>query len=346
MARHLIRHFKFKGGDMLGERDNFLNWYRGDGVAGKSEPFDDRGAAARLIAMLDDPAGYRPTREAIDAVNVALLMNLPLLVSGEPGCGKTQLGFAVAHELGLATPAVFVTKSTSQARDLFYSYDAIRHFHASQIGKDPSAAPFIQLQPLGRAIFDALPPKQRPPFAGISSQQPPRRSVVIVDEIDKAPRDFPNDLLFELDHLRFRIPEFGNLETPPIDEALRPILFITTNSEQLLPDAFVRRCAFLRLEPPRGPALAALIEHRFRDILMAEQPLIQDIVALADRLRDHMQLDRQPSSAELLQFTAAVMNAGGDPRQGLRAQPISVRPFLQLLAKSAGDVERLVAELG
>ena len=331
---------------MTGERD-FLNWYRGNGERRPDTRIHDgEGDGARLGGTLTDPAGYRPTAETRDAVNVALLMGLPLLVSGEPGSGKTPLGFAVAHELGLDSPTIFVTKSTSQARDLFYRYDAIRHFHASQTSGESSAQAFLQLQPLGRAIFDAMPPESRVAFGGEPlSSAPPKRSLVIVDEIDKAPRDFPNDLLYEFDHLRFRVPEFDNYESPPIDDALRPILLITTNAEQLLPDAFLRRCAFLHLEPPRGAELAALIERRFQGRLVADHPLLRDIVALSDRLRERGQLERAPSSAELLQFIAAILSAGGRPDLGLAEQPTPVTAYLPLLAKSASDAQRLAAEI-
>lgn len=331
---------------MVTDHQGALSWYEGDGVRRSVRRIGDETNSAQLRDMLNDPAGYRPSVEACDAVNVALLMGLPLLISGKPGSGKTQLGFAVAHELGLAPPDIFVTKSVSQARDLFYRYDAIRHFHSSQTGGDPSAAPFLQLQPLGRAIFEALPAKSRMSFAGEpASRGKPKRSLVIVDEIDKAPRDFANDLLYEFDNLRFRIPELDNYESPPIADEFRPILFITTNAEQLLPDAFVRRCAFLHLEPPHGKELAELVERRFLGTLKVHHPLLKDIVEFSDRLQAKDQLDRAPSSAELLQFIAAILAIGGNPALGLRDQPIPIESYLPLLAKSAPDLARLTAEL-
>nr|WP_246623539.1 MoxR family ATPase [Sphingomonas colocasiae] len=264
-------------------------------------------------------------------------MGLPLLISGEPGSGKTQLGFAVAHELGLSRPEIFVTRSTSQARDLFYRYDAIGHFHAAQTGRGADPAPFVELQPLGRAIESALPPADRLSASGSER----RRSLVIVDEIDKAPRDFPNDLLHEIEHLRFRIPETGRPETPPIDDAFRPIVFITTNAEQLLPDAFLRRCAFVHLRPPTGETLARIIERRFEGVLARDHALVADIVALSDGLRQQNRLERAPSSAELLQFLSALMMAGGSAGLGLREQPIPIEPWLALLAKTSGDMAQL-----
>jgi MoxR-like ATPase len=319
-----------------------LRAYRGDGARG---PFKstDPAAGAKLREALTDPAGYRPSEKTRDAVNVALLMGMPLLVSGEPGSGKTQLGYAVAHELGLDRPKLFVTKSTSQARDLFYRYDAIRHFHAAQTG-NPAVEPFLHLEALGRAIFEALPVEQRR-LENVPLQPVRKRSVVIVDEIDKAPRDFPNDLLHEVDHLRFRIPELGDYETPPVEDAFRPILFVTTNSEQLLPEAFLRRCAFLHLEPPRAKELAVIIERRFTGILTAHHALVEDVAQLFDRLRDRGQLERPPSSAELLEFLTAILSDGGDPGAPLHDQPINIEAYLPLLVKSATDFPLISAEV-
>lgn len=316
-----------------------MDWYKGNGV--RHDDVDLAIPAERSsIVSLEEPSGYRPSLEARDAVNVAILMGMPLLISGEPGSGKTQLGYAVAHELGLGTPALFTTKSTSQARDLFYRYDALRHFHATQSGGSPDAGPYIELQALGVAINDALPVAQRLPFGNseTAGADHPRRSLVIVDEIDKAPRDFANDLLYEFDQLRFRVPEMGNIETPAIEPDHRPILFVTTNAEQLLPDAFLRRCAFLHLKPPRGSDLAALIERRFHGILTRDHPLVRDIVLLTDEMRDRGRLDRPASSAELLQFLAALLARGAEPHATLAEQPVAIETLVALLGKSASDL--------
>ena len=172
---------------------------------------------------LTDPAGYRPSPEARDAVNVALLLGTPLLISGEPGSGKTQLGYAVAHELGLDTPELFVTKSGSQARDLFYHYDALRHFHSAQTGRGAEAGPFIHLHALGRAINQALAPEHRLPLGAESAARFPPATLACHRRRSRqgAPR-LPNDLLYEFDQLRFRIPELGDFESPPSIRASAP----------------------------------------------------------------------------------------------------------------------------
>jgi MoxR-like ATPase len=321
-----------------------MDWYRGTGERPASDMSSDR-PIGQAPASLTDPAAYRPSDDARNAVNVALLMGMPLLVSGEPGSGKTQLGYSVAHELGLETPELFVTKSTSQARDLFYHYDAIGHFHAAQTKKAAEAEPYIRLQALGRAIERARPPEQRLRLASSEPLGERRRSLVIVDEIDKAPRDFPNDLLHEVEDLRFAIPEISEYSPTALEDAYRPILIITTNSEQLLPEPFLRRCAFVHLTPARGEELALLIERRFSGILRADHKLVWDVVDFSDRLREEGQLDRPPGSAELLQFLNAAVAEGADPDMTMAEQSLGFEKLVPLLAKSADDSARLRARL-
>ena len=136
---------------------------------------------------------YLPEPGLVDAVNVALILKKPLLLTGEPGTGKTSLAESVAAELHLDAPLRFQTKSTSVARDLFYLYDAIGHFHAAQTEKGSvDAANFIKVQPLGIAIARTLNNVQVDALLPNADKRGPRRTVVLIDEIDKAPRDFPN----------------------------------------------------------------------------------------------------------------------------------------------------------
>src|SRR5262249_10966729 len=177
------------------------------------------------------------------AGKVALMLQEPLLLTGEPGTGKTQLAFSVAWQLGLDSPLIFETKSTSVSRDLFYNFDNLRRFQAAQVPSeslDPKA--YISFKALGLAILYTLPAAELSEIVSTgASHHEPRRSVVLIDEVDKAPRDFPNDILNELEHLYFRVPEMGN-RIVRADPALRPIVVITSNSEKGLPDAFLRRC--------------------------------------------------------------------------------------------------------
>ena len=166
---------------------------------------------------------YEADEDLEAAVNVALILNRPLLVSGAPGCGKTQLGYAIARNLGIERVYFFSVKSTSEARDLFYGYDAIGRFQAVQIAAaerpisdsgrpappPPNVGDYIEYRALGAAILDAHQKEDVSHLLVGRYEHPgwPRRSVVIIDEIDKAPRDFPNDLLDEVDRMKFRVPE-------------------------------------------------------------------------------------------------------------------------------------------
>jgi MoxR-like ATPase len=220
---------------------------------------------------------YEADEDLEASVNVALILSRPLLVSGAPGCGKTQLGYAIARNLGIERVYFFSVKSTSEARDLFYGYDAIGRFQAVQIAAAekpfsdgvqtatsmPRVGDYIEYRALGAAILDAHKREDVSHLLVGRYEHPglPRRSVVVIDEIDKAPRDFPNDLLDEVDRMKFRVPELlqwaraidRSPETPGLDQTqseMRPIVVITSNSEKQLPDPFLRRCAFAELGFP------------------------------------------------------------------------------------------------
>ncbi|MEO0644127.1 MAG: MoxR family ATPase [Pseudomonadota bacterium] len=306
--------------------------------------------------------GQRNGRRVVRAVNTALTLGLPLLVSGEPGSGKTQLGYGVANELGLATPLKFTTKSSSEARDLFYEYDAVRHFQAAQADPSVKAVDFIEYTALGLAILLALPFETRAPFLSDAlragtidpglpdarkalltklSAQDPVRSLVVIDEIDKAPRDFPNDLLHEIETLSFRAPELGGIETPAIDPDLKPIIIITTNSERQLPDAFLRRCAYAHIDYPRGQALAAIIDARLGQAMAASSPFAEDVRAFYEKIRAEGRIDKAPGTAELLQFLQVMIEQKIKPDWTMAQQPDEVLAGLSLLAKINTDVAKL-----
>ena len=202
-------------------------------------------------------AGYIASPQTAEIVNLAIHLGRPLLVEGEAGCGKTRLAGAIAEELRLGEVIAVTVKSTSQAKDLLYRFDALRRLQDAQDRTNTKAHhihPYISLEPLGRAIQQGLP------------------GVVLIDEVDKADIDFPNDLLDVLDRFEFDIEDlpadesaacmaqrgFGrHVSGPPA--GTRPIVLITSNREKQLPEPFLRRCLYVQLDFPSDPAMLAEI---------------------------------------------------------------------------------------
>jgi MoxR-like ATPase len=241
-------------------------FYRGQG---HSEP-----KTADALPTVDDearrrPEDYRATPELAAAVDVALTLGMPLLLTGEPGSGKSGLADSLAWELGLGKPLRFPVKSDTESRDLFYRFDTVGRFHAAQArpadpGSDydrADAGRFIAFEALGQAILHAKPPgierELRLPPGSVDHPGAPRRSVVLIDEIDKAPRDVPNDILVEIERMEFGIPELSGggralvrVALSPDEARHRPIVIFTSNSEKALPDPFLRRCVYHHLGFP------------------------------------------------------------------------------------------------
>jgi MoxR-like ATPase len=272
-----------------------------------------------LMAEVTGPEHYIAHSALLDAINTALALGQPLLVTGEPGCGKTELGDFVAWKLGLGRAIHFLIKTDMQARDLFYTFDTVGRFHAAQSGARQDGAGisieavnFINYHGLGEAIVRASKPgafEQLLPPGFVHSEQ--RRSVVLIDEIDKAPRDVPNDLLAELEKPRFRIPELNNAEIAA-DETFRPILVLTSNSEKALPDAFLRRCVYYNIPFPDTDTLKLIVENRIGN-LPRDAGLVSDAITVMTHLRQARHLRKRPGTAELLGFLLALRNAGFRP---------------------------------
>jgi MoxR-like ATPase len=314
----------------------------------------DRGATA---PGPNHPGGYLPDPGLVDAVNVALLLGRPLLLTGEPGTGKTQLAYSVAWQLAgrkllnLTSTRVekFETKSSSLAKDLFYSFDTIGRFQAAHGGGRANNLDYLSFNALGRAILNALP---RPEVESLIPERfphnGPARSVVLIDEIDKAPRDFPNDLLNEIEHMYFKIPELGNTVVggpEKLADDLKPIVIITSNSERNLPDPFLRRCIYYDIPFPSGAELREILLSRLQRLTPRDDRLVKDALDFFLKLRDENIPRRKISPAELIQWLVFLLERGADRKGRLRdASEIAIEG-LGALTKDPADQQRVKAEL-
>ncbi len=272
---------------------------------------------------------YVAPEEAVAAVNTALQLGKPLLVAGEPGVGKTELAMWCAERLGLfdgAEPELlrFDVKSTSKGSDLIYRYDAISHFREAAAGQ--RTEDYIELEPLGQAIALACEPDDLPQNSGLRSlvkdyledKEQPRLSVVLIDEIDKAPRDVPNDLLRALDEMAFRIDELGPDAVIRCTSLRRPFVIVTTNDERSLPDAFLRRCCYLHIEFPAREQLEKIVRLRL-GLDWAKGSLANDAFNLVEALRNPHKPRKAPGTAELIDFLLMLHAEGLDPDSRLTA---------------------------
>lgn len=258
------------------------------------------------------PEDYLPDKGLVDAVNVALLLGQPLLLTGQPGTGKTQLAYHLAYQLGLQTPLKFATKSSSTSRDLFYTYDALGRFHAAQAAQlektsdNRKSVDYITYNALGKAIILTNPPESIKNYlpSTFEHYHEPRRSVVLIDEIDKAPRDFPNDILDEVENWCFRIPELDNVEIQANNNK-QPILILTSNSEKPLPEAFLRRCIYYDIPFPEEARLRQIVEKRLAAQIDDINQFLSDALAFFYQLQES-HLRKKPSTAELLNWLLAL----------------------------------------
>jgi MoxR-like ATPase len=243
-------------------------------------------------------------------VNVAVGLGRPLLVRGEPGTGKTLLAHSIAEALGLELHAWHV-KSTSKAREGLYTYDTVQRLNDSRFqDRDVSdIRSYIRHGALGEAF---------------ASERP---SVVLIDEIDKADIEFPNDLLHELDAMRFAIHETGD----EIAAVHRPVVVITSNAEKELPDAFLRRCVFHYIAFPDQAMLTEILKVHFPTL---EEDLLSAALIRFLALRDVPELRKRPSTSELVDWVSALNRGGIDP--ALLANEL---PFLGTLLKKEQDID-------
>jgi MoxR-like ATPase len=315
--------------------------------AGDGSTVSDRQLTLPLLdapTTLDDPAGYLAEEGLRDAVNVALALGQPLLLTGEPGTGKTQLAASLAHELGLPAPFIFNTKSTSTARDLFYRYDALRHFHDAQFHPGQAAPEaYVTYEALGLAILLAMEPAAAAAVLPETLRgRGPTRSVVLIDEVDKAPRDVPNDVLNEIEDMAFGVPETGR--TFRAERRYRPILILTSNSEKTLPDAFLRRCVFYHLTFPSRERLIQIVQRRLGATARLSPAMVEEAVKHFERIRE-LGLRKRPSTAEFLGWLRVLDRLDIDLANPKPGQREAIAFSYSILAKSPEDLKYLQEQL-
>ncbi len=276
----------------------------------------------------DDAATYLPSEGLVTAVNVALALGKPLLVTGEPGTGKTQLAWHIARFFNLGKPIEFNAQTTSSAKDLFYRYDALAHFQYTQTQKkllapDEIEELFIHYEALGKAIRDTL----------LDPAHKPR--VVLIDEIDKAPRDLPNDVLAAIDQLRFDVPEirkkFPAADQPALPADQRPIIILTSNSEKNLPDAFLRRVVYFNIPFPGPAALLKILKAKTKDLADAD---LDAIIAHFNLLRnpEFVKLRKKPATAELIFWAELLPQIGFNPQRLTKLESLNADEQKKLLS--------------
>lgn len=318
---------------------------------GGADPKGDHGSRdlpVSKIRELKDPKGYVASNDLIAAVNVAITLGRPLLVTGEAGTGKSDLAKSVAYDLGLGEPLEFVTKSDTESRDLFYTFDTVGRFHAAQTqGAADDPRRFITYNALGEAILLANGNETAAEFRRPgATHDGPRRSVVLIDEVDKAPRDVPNDILAEIDNLQFEVPElsvrFGRARTIMAADEYRPIVIITSNLEKALPDAFLRRCVYYHVPFPMRDTLAVIVGRRIGQRYRCESTFLDQALSLFEFLREpHLCLRKRPATAELLDWLYVLCeSAGGSPPGVLTEHPRFNESLRVTLLKNQADQER------
>jgi MoxR-like ATPase len=328
------------------------------------------------VGFPNHPANYRARQDLADAVNTALALSKPLLLTGNPGTGKSQLAERIAWEFNLGPVLRFEAQSLSEANDLFYRFDLVGHLAAvemfriaskpetpeeiatqvrselaTQIRNEPQTLTpqrFVKLGPLGESIVRSDPPRHEVLFDAVfgpgerAATTAPRPSVVLIDEIDKTSRDFPNDLLNGIERLEFRVRELG-LVPMEVHPDHRPIVIITSNSERDLPAPFLRRCTFFHIADPTRDELADIVAQRFFAGRRGDgapggpklPPFYQQLLERFWDFREQHQdeLQYRPGTSELIDWTAALSGQTAAPDAALADQ-------IDLLRKTASAVSK------
>ncbi|MDJ0788625.1 MAG: MoxR family ATPase [Myxococcota bacterium] len=256
--------------------------------------------------------GYIASSSLVDAVNAAIALERPLLIKGEPGTGKTLLAEHVATALGMPIERWHI-KSTTKAMEGLYVYDTVQRLNDARFGEGDVSdiRAYIKHGAMGRCF------------------RAEKRHVLLIDEIDKADLEFPNDLLHELDEMRFTVSETGD----EIVAQERPVVIITSNNEKELPDAFLRRCVFHFIDFPDKPLMTQIIGVHHPHL---EAQLLDQVLLKFYWLREQNELRKKPSTSELIDWISVLLRAG------MTADDIEQHiPFLGALLKNEQDTEAL-----
>lgn len=261
-------------------------------------------------------SGYIVSEELRNSVNIAIALQKPLLIKGEPGTGKTMLAQSIAESLRMNL-IVWNIKSTTKAQEGLYVYDTVQRLYDSQFGDQDVAdiKRYIKMGKLGEAFLA------------------PESVVLLIDEIDKADLEFPNDLLWELDQMSFYIPE--TKET--IKARHRPIVIITSNAEKELPDAFLRRCIFHYIDFPNAEAMEKIIAVHHPQL---ERKLLEQAMEAFYTLRSLPNMQKRPSTSELIDWLQALVIGGISPNRIKKELP-----FLGVLLKKNEDLDMMLEQL-
>ena len=314
----------------------------------------------RNLNIDNSAANYLPSPGLLNALEVAYMLKRPLLLTGEPGTGKTQFAFWAADQLAKTDnfqpqPFIYNTKTSSTAKDLFYHYDAIAHFRSTHNTAQTATAgssteDFIQLRALGLAIANAMGRNDLTLSPAILSKsgipEQPCGSVVLIDEIDKAPRDFPNDLLNEIENYEFEIPELNQKIQLTNDTQRRNIIIIlTSNFEKNLPDAFLRRCIYYHIEFPDKKRLFDIIIRRL-DVSEGDYRNIERRVDDFFRIQQLPNISKRPSTSEFIDWIRVLRENSLLNKEFFLGPELilddELPKYLPILIKSKDDLTRIL----